>query len=66
MTRNNHIQDEIEITIQNAIEEAINNPKHGLITLVFSTWNQSDVELHGEEIADVISDYFDTDVWVDY
>ena len=66
MTRKNYVQDEIESGIQRAIEEMRNNPKHGLLTLVFSTWRQDEVDMYREEIADVLSDYFDTDVWVDY
>ena len=62
----NKIKTEIELGIQRAIEETTQYPKHGLITLVFSTWSQQEVEIYREEIADVVSEYFDTDVWVDY
>ncbi len=63
--KDNHVNSPIEQGLCNAIKEAQEHPKFGLVTLCFHEYTQAQVEEIYEEIEEVLEDYFGSIITVD-
>jgi len=65
MTRKNHVKDEIEIGIHEAVERCQSQEPHGSLVLVFPNTSQRVVNELAENIAMLVEDEYNIEVFTD-